>query len=108
MLRRARPSGTAIMNADAEHDSIYGVESAYAWRRLGCALAIATIGGVGMWSVVVALPAIQTDFGVDRGAASIPYTFVMLGFGTGGILMGRLADRFGITMPLTLGTIALA
>ena len=96
------------MNADAEHDSIYGVESAYAWRRLACALTIATIGGVGMWSVVVALPAIQAEFGVDRAAASIPYTFVMLGFGSGGILMGRLADRFGIVVPLTLGTVALS
>jgi MFS family permease len=95
------------MNADAEHDSIYGVESAYAWRRLACSLAVATIGGVGMWSYIVALPAIQAEFGVDRADASIPYTFVMLGFGSGGILMGRLADRFGITVPLTLGTIAL-
>jgi MFS family permease len=31
----------------------------------------------------------------------------MLGFGTGGIVMGRLADRFGIAVPLTLGTLAL-
>ena len=81
--------------------------SAYAWRRLACALAVATIGGVGMWSVVVALPAIQTDFGVDRADASIPYTFVMLGFGAGGIVIGRLADRFGIAVPLMLGTLAL-
>jgi MFS family permease len=95
------------MNADAEHDSNYGVESAYAWRRLALALTTATIGGVGMWSYIVALPSIQAEFGVDRADASIPYTFVMLGFGTGGILMGRLADRFGITVPLTIGTLAL-
>lgn len=95
------------MTAEADGDSIYGVDSAYAWRRLAFALAIATIGGVGLWSVVVALPAIQADFGVDRADASIPYTFVMLGFGAGGIINGRLADRFGIAMPLMLGTIAL-
>ncbi len=95
------------MNAEADGSSVYGVESAYAWRRLACALAVATIGGVGMWSVVVSLPAIQADFGVDRADASIPYTFVMLGFGIGGIVNGRLADRFGIAVPLTLGTLAL-
>jgi len=95
------------MNADADGSSVYGVESVHAWRRLACALAIATIGGVGMWSFVVALPAIQTDFGVDRASASLPYTFLMLGFGAGGIFMGRLADRFGITVPLTIGTLVL-
>ena len=55
-----------------------------------------TVGAVGMWSVVVALPAIQAEFGVDRAAASLPYTMVMLGFAGGGVVAGRLADRFGI------------
>jgi MFS family permease len=68
---------------------------------------LSTIGGVGMWSVVVALPAIQADFGVDRADASLPYTLTMLGFGAGGIIMGRLADRFGIAAPLAVATLAL-
>jgi MFS family permease len=82
-------------------------DTAKAWLRLGVAVLLSTIGGVGMWSVVVALPAIQADFGVDRAAASLPFTMVMLGFGAGGIVMGRLADRFGIAAPLALGTLAL-
>jgi MFS family permease len=60
-----------------------------------------------MWSVVVALPAIQADFGVARADATLPYTLAMLGFGGGGIIMGRLADRYGIAVPLALGTLAL-
>jgi len=83
------------------------IESPYAWLRLFAAALIATIGNVGMWSVVVALPAIQRDFGVDRAAASLPYTLTMLGFGVGGVLMGRLADRFGILLPIIIGAIAL-
>ena len=67
-----------------------------------------TVGAVGMWSVVVALPAIQAEFGVDRAAASLPYTMVMLGFAGGGVVAGRLADRFGIMVPLIGGTFALA
>src|SRR6476619_3431069 len=83
------------------------IESPYAWLRLGLSMLIATIGGVGMWSVVVALPAIQAEFGVARADASLPYTLAMLAFGGGGVLMGRLADRFGIAVPLTLGTLSL-
>src|SRR5579872_1769756 len=84
------------------------IESPYAWLRLTAAVALSSIGGIGMWSVVVALPAMQADFGVDRAAASLPYTLAMLGFGGGGILMGRLADRFGVAVPAVLGTFCLA
>jgi MFS family permease len=83
-------------------------DSTAAWLRLAVAVILATIGNIGMWSVVVALPAIQADFGVDRAAASLPFTLSMLGFGAGGVLMGRLADRFGIALPMALGTAALA
>jgi MFS family permease len=84
------------------------VESAYAWRRLAASLLLSTIGGVGLWSVVVVLPAVQAEFGVARGSASLPYTATMLGFALGGILMGRLADRFGIVAPLATASIALS
>jgi MFS family permease len=83
------------------------IESRYAWLRLAAAVALSAIGGVGMWSVVVALPAIQADFGIDRADAALPYTCAMLGFGVGGIVMGRLADRFGIAVPALVGTCAL-
>jgi MFS family permease len=82
-------------------------DSAKAWLRLGVAVLLSTIGGVGMWSVVVALPAIQVEFGVDRAAASLPYTLTMLGFAGGGVVMGRLADRFGIMVPIIVSTLCL-
>ena len=84
------------------------VESSKAWMRLAVSLALSTIGGVGMWSVVVALPAVQSEFGVARADASLPYTLTMIGFGLASIVMGRLADRFGIMVPVIIGTIAMA
>jgi MFS family permease len=81
------------------------VDSPAAWWRLAAALTTSTIGGVGMWSVVVALPAVQADFGVARGAASLPYTLTMLCFGLAGIAMGRLTDRFGIVVPVVGGAL---
>ena len=85
----------------------YQPESAYAWWRLMASLALMTVGGAGMYSISVVLPAVQADFGVDRADASLPYTLTMVGFGVGGILMGRLADRFGVMMPLMLGAVGL-
>ena len=82
-------------------------ESAYAWNRLSAALLLSAIGGIGMWSVIVALPAVQAEFGVARSAASLPYTMTMICFGFGGILMGRLSDRFGIMVPVVGGAVCL-
>lgn len=84
------------------------VDSTYAWFRLGVSILLSTIGGVGMWSVVVALPAVQAEFGAARGGASLPFTLTMIGFALGGVLMGRLADRVGILIPVVFGAIALA
>jgi len=83
-------------------------DSAYAWARLFAALLLATLGGVGMWSIIVALPAVQAEFGVARADASLPYTMTMIGFGLGGILMGRVSDRFGIIASVAVGAFALA
>ena len=85
-----------------------GVDSTYAWTRLVLALILATIGGVGMWSVIVALPAVQAEFGVARADASLPYALTMLGFGVGGIVLGRMSDRFGILPPVIVGIGCLA
>jgi len=84
------------------------LDSRAAWVRLAAIVALSTIGGAGMWTVVVALPHVQAEFGATRAAASLPYTLTMLGFGAGGILMGRLADRFGTMATLLGGTCVLA
>jgi len=83
-------------------------ESRYAWARLCAALALMTIGGSGMYAITVVLPRVQADFGVSRSDASLPYTFTMIGFGLGGILMGRLSDRFGVMVPVMIGALGLS
>jgi MFS family permease len=70
--------------------------------RLGLALAIASIGGVGMWSVVVVMPGVQSEFGASRGAVSLAFTLTMLGFGLGGVGTGKITDRFGIVAAIAL------
>ncbi len=83
-------------------------DSRASWIRLGLLLLVSSIGGVGMWSVVVTLPAVQADFGVARAGASLPYTLTMLGFAVGGVVMGRAADRFGFARTIAVAGVMLA
>ncbi|PSC03599.1 MFS transporter [Alsobacter soli] len=71
-------------------------DGAYAFARLWLSLLIATILGAGMWAVIVVLPSVQAEFGVDRAAASLPYTLMMFGVAAGTIVLGRVMDRIGI------------
>ncbi len=75
--------------------------------RLVVALALMTVGSSAMYVVAVVLPSVQAEFGVTRGDASLPYTLLMIGFGIGGVFMGRLADRRGIVVPLLIGAAGL-
>jgi MFS family permease len=84
------------------------IETAYSWIRLVISIILSTLGCVGLWSLVVALPAVQADFGVPRAGASLPYALTMLGFMIGGVVVGRWADRSGILPPFATGTILMS
>ncbi|MEO5695162.1 MAG: MFS transporter [Usitatibacter sp.] len=78
-------------------------DSPYAAARLGITLLLMTLGASGMYVVPVVLPTVQAEFGVARADASLPYSMLMIGFGVGGFLMGKLADRVGVMVPLMIG-----
>ncbi|MEY8829607.1 CynX/NimT family MFS transporter [Sedimentitalea sp. XS_ASV28] len=75
-------------------------DSSYSWFRLGITLLIGMVANAGMWAVVVVMPAIETEFGAGRAEASLPYTLTMVGFALGNLLIGRVVDRFGVTLAL--------
>jgi MFS family permease len=85
----------------------FAPDSRQAWIRLAVALVIGSIGSVGMWSVVVALPAVQAEFAASRGDASLAFTLTMAGFGIGGVAAGRLTDRFGIVAVIALAAVVM-
>jgi MFS family permease len=97
------------MESKAATPAVKGLspDSAQAWLRLAATMLVATIGGIGMWSVVVALPAVQAEFAVPRAEATLPFTLAMLGFAFGGVIMGRLFDLAGVLGPLGVGAAAL-
>ena len=103
-----RKLGLHRSSARPARGSIEVIDSRYAWIRLAAAVALSTLGGVGLWSIVVALPTVQAEFGTARSDASLPYTLTTLGFAVGGVLLGRLADRLGVMWVVMIGAVALA
>lgn len=83
------------------------IDGPYAWLRLTVSVTLGTIGSIGFWGVVVILPAVQTEFGVDRSDASMPYTLTMFGFAAGNVLIGRYVDRLGIVIPIITAAVAM-
>lgn len=75
-------------------------DSPYSWLRLSLSLAIAAVGNVGTWAIIVVLPALQQEFGIGRAEAAVPYTLTMVGYAVGNLGMGRAVDRFGIVPTL--------
>src|SRR3954452_20368673 len=93
--------------SDSRASSLFAPDSRQAWLRLAIALAISSVGGVGMWSIVVVLPGVQAEFGASRGAVSLAFTLTMLGFGLGGVATGKITDRFGIVTAIALSIVFL-
>src|SRR5215211_3087586 len=89
------------------HAAAGAVDSRQAWIRLGITLALMTIGSGAMYVIAVVLPAVQAEFGVARADASLPYTLMMVGFGLGGVAMGKLADRVGVMWVVLIGAAGL-
>jgi len=83
------------------------IDSRYAFWRLVIALLAMLMGSSCMFVVAVVLPEVQAEFGVSRSDASLPYTLMMIGFGVGGVYMGKIADRFGVTISLLIGSVGI-
>ena len=100
--RGERAAVTQTLDSPA-HPIPFTPDSRQAWTRLAVATLIGSLGSVGMWSVVVALPTVQAEFGATRGAASLAFTFAMFGFGIGNVVSGKITDRYGIVTAIGLG-----
>src|SRR6201999_1815245 len=80
-------------------------DSRQAWVRLLVVVLIASIGAVGMWSIVVVMPTVQAEFATTRGAISLATTMIFMGFGLGGVIMGRITDKVGIVAAMAVSIV---
>jgi MFS family permease len=99
------PQGRAMTRSPARstEDGVgYAPDGPYSFARLALSLLISTLVGAGMWAIIVVMPEAQRDFGVDRSAASLPYTLMMCTLAFSTIALGRMTDRRGIVLPLAI------
>lgn len=75
---------------------------------MALSLMVATIGHAGMWIIVLVMPDVQAEFGIERADAALPYTVFMIGFAVGNFVAGRIIDRFGITVTLLAAAVIIA
>ncbi|MEM9638232.1 MAG: MFS transporter [Pseudomonadota bacterium] len=83
-------------------------DSTYSWIRLVLTLAIAMVANVGMWAIIVIMPAVEAEFSAGRAEASMPYTLTMIGFALGNFAIGKAVDRFGVTASLIAAALGIA
>ncbi|MCW3784546.1 MFS transporter [Defluviimonas salinarum] len=84
------------------------LDSRASWTRLAIALLAGVVGNVGMWAVILVMPAVEAEFGTDRAAAALPYTLTMAGFALGNYQIGRAVDRFGMSAALVASALLIA
>src|SRR5882724_1176784 len=89
----------------AGHRSVEGRAS---WRAACMTLAILSISFGSTLLIVVGMKPMQEALGTDRAVMALAGSLLWIGTGSGGILMGWLADRIGLRPTVALGACMIA
>jgi MFS family permease len=84
------------------------IESRASWRAAIATLAILSISYGAPLIVIVGLKMMQTQLHTDRSVLALAASFVWVGTGLGGIVMGRVADRIGMRLTALIGAVMMA
>ncbi len=84
------------------------IESRASWKMAWLTLAILSISFGSPLLVVVGMKPIQESLGIDRSVIALANSLVWIGTGSGGILMGWVADRIGVRATVSIGACMIA
>ncbi len=84
------------------------IESRASWVVASVSLALLAVAYGGPWIAVVALKTIAAETGGARSVPAFASSLAWFGSGVGGILMGQLADRYGVRWTALFGTVMIA
>jgi MFS family permease len=85
----------------------HSIESRQSWRAALLTLAILSVSFGSPLLIVVGMKQMQEALHTDRSVLSLASALVWMGNGTGGILMGWLADRIGIRTTVMVGAVSM-
>jgi MFS family permease len=85
-----------------------GVDSRASWRMAWLVLAILSVSYASPLLIVVGMKPMQEALGTDRSVLALAGSLVWIGTGSGGILMGWLADRIGLRRTVSIGAVMIA
>ncbi len=102
----ARVAGTRARASDRRLPD--SVETHISWIAAMLAIGILSISYGAPLIVVIGLKPIATALDADRSAVALAAALVWVGTGTGGILMGWVADRVGVRRTVIFGAVMTA
>jgi MFS family permease len=84
------------------------IETRHSWTVATVSLLLLGLSFGAMWITAVGLKSVAADMGGARSVPSLATSMAWLGSAAGGIMMGRIADRFGIRWTVITGTLMIA
>ncbi|HEX4209703.1 MAG TPA: MFS transporter [Candidatus Binataceae bacterium] len=97
-------SNSQAPEADSDHAfTISATRLFYGWIVVVCAFTILCVAYGIQFSFGVFMPFISADTGWDRASLSLPYSLYIFVYSALGVVSGRLTDRFGPRLVLTVG-----
>jgi MFS family permease len=91
-----------------EHKKFHSIETRDSWVVATMVLVILAVSFGAPWVTIVALKAIAADTGGLRAVPALATSLAWLGFGTGGIVMGAIAERVGVRWTVIFGGLMVA
>ena len=88
--------------------TLQSVETGRSWIVASVALAVMATAFGAPWIAVVGLKTIAAEVNGARSIPSLAGALVWMGSGVGGILMGRMAERFGVRSTVIGGSVMIA
>jgi MFS family permease len=84
---------------------VQSIETKSSWIVATVVLVILAISFGAPWITVVALKSIAAETGGLRAVPSLASALAWIGFGTGGIVMGQVAERVGVRWTVLVGAV---